>query len=142
MLERRARALESTKIKFGLKRFSFARGRDCGQLVAFHLGKLGRSLSIGSAGSYKDAAGAKRAVERLGFPNLPAFMDDRLERVPYARILVGDIVQMPAEPGEFCDLGALAVYHGSGTVFGYHADAQRPVVMKLLEPPVACWSAL
>lgn len=141
-LERRAAALERTKAKFGMKRFSFRLGRDCGQMVAFHLNCLGRNLGLASAGSYKDASGALVSLQRLGFSNLPDLCDDRLERIPFARRLIGDILQMPAEDGPFAEIGALAIYLGDGAMLGYHSDAERPMILKLVDQPIAVWSAL
>ena len=141
-LERRAAALEKTKAAFGLKRFSFRRDRDCGRMIMHHLGLLGRRLRLSKLGKYRDAAGAQAALQRLGFANLIEVCDDRLERIPFARALVGDVMAFEAEPGPFADLGCLVIYMGDGAVFGYHADAQRPVVMKLTAEPLACWSAL
>lgn len=140
-LERRADALEATRAKFDGRRFSFRNGRDCARKFQFFMKALGRPIPAAGAGKYSDAAGAKRAIRRLGFESLPDFIDAHLERKPFASILLGDIVQLPAA-GALAELGAIGIWMGSGTAYMYHEHSRGPVPAMLVEPPLAVWNVL
>lgn len=117
----------------------FAWGRyDCAKMVAFHLRKLGHQIGISKAGSYSTALGARRALNRLGWSSLSYGLDEvlHLERIAPARLVVGDIIQMPSES----NTDALAIALGNGRAFAYHEDeAGAIVVQPVIESIVAAW---
>lgn len=141
-LERRVAAANATKAHFDGKAFSFRKQQDCARLVMFHMRQLGRPLSVAAAGTWKNAEGARAALQRLGVASIPELLDAQLERIPFARILVGDVLQMEAEPGVLSDMGAMSVWLGHGTAYGYHEDALGPVPMLLVDQPLAVWRTL
>lgn len=142
VLERRRDATYATMQEFGSKRFSFRLGRDCVKMTLFHLRKIGRPIKVATAGSYRDAAGAKRALERMGYASVSEAMDAHFERIPFSRVLIGDVVLADVGDGEFSEIGGLGIWMGDGTVFCYHEDAERPVSVVLMETPVATWGVL
>jgi hypothetical protein len=140
-LERRTHALERTRAKFDGRRFSFRNGRDCARMFQFFMKELGRPIPAAAAGTYSDGKGAKRAIRRLGYESLPDFIDAHLEQIPFASILPGDIVELPAA-GALADLGSIAIWMGSGTAYMYHEHARGPVPAMLIEPPLRVWKSL
>lgn len=143
-LERRADATRLTVSKFLGKRFTMRGGRDCGQLVRVHVRHLGIKwkVSLAALGSYKDCASAAKALQRVGFPSIPALLDVQFERIPFASALVGDLLQLDAGDGEFAELGAMAVYLGNNAALGFHEDSIRAESLLLLETPLACWRVI
>jgi len=141
-IERRVDATNATKSQFEGKAFSLRRQRDCGRMIAYHMRQLGRPLPISAAGSWTNAEEARKALARLGVANIPELLDKNLERIPFATIKVGDVIQLEAEPGVLADVGALAIWIGNGTAFAYHEDATGPVAILLVDPPLAAWGVL
>ena len=140
--ERRVDATNATKGKFGGKAFSMRRGRDCARMALFHLREVGRPIPVAAAGTWSNAKEARASLARMKVSSFPELLDQHLARVSFAAIQVGDIIQLEAEPGALSDVGAVSIWAGNGTAFGYHEDATGPVMMILLDPPVAVWTVL
>lgn len=141
-LERRVDAANATKRHFDGKAFSFRKQQDCARLVMFHMRQLGRPLKVAAAGSWKNAEGARAALQRLGVGSIPELLDAQLERIPFARIMVGDVLQLEAEPGVLADMGAMAIWLGHGTAYAWHEEALGPVPMLLVDQPLGVWKSL
>lgn len=128
----RQAALTATAAKFKGPTFCW-RKYDCLRLFGYHVRQMGHSVSLAPAGTYTNALGAARALQRSGFDSLPAAIDARgFMRIPPAMALIGDIMALPGEGG----LHALQVVAGNGRTFGYHADSDtaeyiqpRPTVL-------------
>lgn len=131
---RRVAAAQATLDKYKGHPFHFG-SRDCAQLVAFHLRKMGHKPKLAKAGRYSSALGAKKALKRLGFETLAEAMDaNGFERIPPAAAIVGDVIEMPGLEGP----GALTVCMGNGRVVGYHQDAIGAVVLQPVQT-IAAW---
>lgn len=91
---RRTAALEKTLAKFKGKPLDFVRA-DCARMLRFHLLSMGHRPP--ALPSYRSSIGAIRALRQLG--GLPAVLDSFLPRIPYARMLPGDVAVMPGEDG-------------------------------------------
>lgn len=90
---------------------------DCGQMAARHLRSAGIAIRLPPSGSYRTPKGAVRALRKLGFDGLTAWIDGTgLERIAPAAALAGDILQLPADH----PLGALAVALGNGAAVGWY----------------------
>ncbi len=91
---------------------------DCARMAAFVLRKFGHSPKMARAGTYSNAIGAIRALQRSGHTSLEAWIDSLdLERIAPAAALPGDLILLPAaEPFG----GALTIAVGNGRVLGYH----------------------
>ncbi len=117
----------------------FVWGRfDCAKMVAFHLRQLGHQVGISKAGSYSSALGAKRALARLGWPNLSFAIDDilQLKRIAPAFVVVGDLIQLPGEG----PMEAMAIALGNGRALAYHQDeAGAVVVAPVMTEIVTAW---
>jgi hypothetical protein len=135
-LERRADAAQATLAHFRDQPFVLGR-HDCARLVNFHLRAIGRPLKHGKAGSYETVLGARRALRRLGFADLPSLMDAHFDRIAPAAALVADVVALPAEH----PLGSLTVALGNGRVLGWHEDVPGAAVLQP-EAFVAAWRIL
>jgi cell wall-associated NlpC family hydrolase len=135
-IRQRVKAAQRTLDKF--KEVPFEWGRhDCGQMIFYHLRRLGRRVSFAPAGSYDSALGAKRVLQAAGVGTLPALLDKwGLPRIAPAAALPGDLVQMPGDD----TIGAMTIYVGNGRVLGYHEAVEGAVVMQPVEM-VAAWRA-
>ena len=112
---------------------------DCAKMVAFHLRKLGHQVAISKAGSYSTALGAKRALARLGWPNLSYALDEtlHLERIAPAFLVAGDIIQMPSDS----EIDAMGVALGNGRALAYYpGEIGAVVIQPVVEEIVAAWA--
>ena len=136
-LEIRHTAIEATMARFRGRPFAWGKV-DCAKVAAFHLKKLGHKISISKAGSYSSPLGAARALKRLGYSTLAEMADDiGLTRIPYSRMLLGDIAEVEGETA----IGAIGLYAGNGNLFCFHEDHPGLVTMtpnKILR----AWSVL
>lgn len=111
---------------------------DCVRLVLCHLKRCGARPAIGTAGTWRTALGAARALNRAGFANLGEALDILpLARIAPAAALIGDVVQLPS-PDRF---EALAIALGNGRVLAWiegHDDAGC-TVLQPIAPPLAAW---
>jgi hypothetical protein len=100
---------------------------DCARMAAFVLRKFGHSPKMARAGTYSNAIGAVRALQRSGHASLEAWIDSLgLERIAPAAALPGDLVLLPAaEPFG----GGLTIAVGNGRVLGYHDDLDAAEVL-------------
>ena len=109
---------------------------DCVRMAVFHLKQLGHKVTLAKAGAYSSALGAKRALVRSGYADLPGAMDAHgFARIPPAAALAGDVLLLPGEDG----FGALAIALGNGRALCWHPDADGAVVCQPLEYQAA-WS--
>lgn len=122
-LVRRQRALEQTMAKFRGRPFDW-RGADCLTMLRFHLVKLGHK-SLPKIPPYRDALGARRALEKAGFGSMEALLDSLLPRIAPARALAADVMLMGSD-GEPLDAVVISV---GQKVFGFHEDAVGAVVI-------------
>ncbi len=89
---------------------------DCAQMVARHLRALGKSIKLPPRGSYRSVPGALRAMRKLGFASLADWIDSAgVERIAPARVVAGDVLQLPAEH----PLGGLAIALGNGAAVAW-----------------------
>ncbi len=118
----------------------FAWGKvDCAKVAAFHLKKLGYAISISKTGSYASARGAKAAIGRMGYDNLTDLLDGLgLTRIPYSRLLLGDLVLAEGHDG----VDAIGIYASNGHVLGFHEDFLDQGLVAVDLTPVAAWSVL
>lgn len=98
----------------------FALGKaDCAQMAARHLRMLGKSIRLPPKGSYRSVPGALRAMRKLGFASLAEWIDSAgVERIAPARVVAGDVLQLPAEH----PLGGLAIALGNGAAVAWMED--------------------
>lgn len=93
-LLRRQAALEATLAKYQRRPLDFVKA-DCVRMLRFHLLKMGHKPP--PLPSYRSRTGAIRALKQAG--GLVAVLDGMLERIPYARMLPGDVAIMEGEGG-------------------------------------------
>lgn len=133
-LVRRVAAAQATLDRFQGKPFKLGR-YDCGQMVAYHLRRMGRPIKASKAGPYHNVVGAKRALRRLGHESLPSVIDAHFTRIAPAAALVGDLIQLTSEDDT---IGGIFVVLGNGRVLGYHQDVPGAEVLQPSEY-VAAW---
>lgn len=137
-LEKRHAALEATMARYRGRPFAFG-SVDCAKVVAHYLKRLGYPIRISKAGAYRNALGARAALKRMGYDSLPKLLDDfGLARIPYSRLLLGDIVVAEGHAG----LHALGIYAGNGHVLGFHEDHLDQGLVAVDIIPDIAWSAL
>lgn len=133
IMVRRTNAAQATLDRFRDQPFQFGKN-DCVRMVAFHLRRLGYRPQLAKAGTYRTALSARRALVKYGYDTLADALDGlRLERIPPAAAIVGDIGMCAADT----DLGAIVIYVGNGRIFGYSEDAEGAVVMQPIEVEAA-----
>jgi hypothetical protein len=111
---------------------------DCARLVLCHLKRCGARPALGTAGTWRSALGAARALGRAGFANLGEALDAvGLPRIAPAFAMIGDVVQLPS-PDRF---EALGIVLGNGRVLAWieGADDHGCTVLQPLLPPLAAW---
>ena len=97
--------------------------RDCSTVAAFVANAAGHDTP--NPRGYKTAAGALRAIRKLGHKDLEALIDSLFERIPPASALPADLIALPAEKGWI----ALGVCLGEQRILAFvdHADGQGEV---------------
>lgn len=137
-LERRHGAIEATMARYRGRPFAFGKV-DCAKVAAFHLKRLGYPVFISKAGAYHNALGARAALKRMGYDSLPKLLDGLgLVRIPYSRMLLGDIVVADGH----ADLHALGIYAGNGHVIGFHEDHLEEGLVTVDMVPDVAWSVI
>lgn len=115
VLIRKRDAAQATLDHWSMVDFKLGTG-DCAQMVAKHLRSLGKSIKLPPKGSYRTVAGAMRAMRKLGHATLADWVDSAgIERIAPARVVAGDVLQLPAEH----PLGGLAVALGNGAAVAW-----------------------
>ncbi|WP_030538629.1 hypothetical protein [Sphingobium sp. DC-2] len=122
MLRRQA-ALEKTLAKYRGRKLDFACA-DCVRMSRFHLLQMGHRPP--PLPSYRSLAGAVRALNQAG--GMEAIFDGLLPRIPYARMLPGDIALLEGDNG--MDAAVICVGH---KVIGWHEGSDQMVNMVPLE---------
>lgn len=128
-LERRRVALEATLTKYRNRPLDYVTA-DCVRMIRYHLMQMGHKPP--ALPRYRSALGARRAAIQAG--GLLAAFDAILPRIPYSRMLPGDIAVIE---GDGMDCAVICLGH---KVFGWHQHAEHPVNMQILEIK-ASWRA-
>ncbi|MBB3910831.1 DUF6950 family protein [Sphingomonas desiccabilis] len=124
---RRQQAAQAAVDRFKGQPLAYGKN-DCVRLAAFVLRKMGHRPQLARAGTYSNALGAARALQRAGFEDLAAAVDALgLPRIAPAAAWVADLVLLPAD-GPFG--GALSVAVGNGRVLGYHEDVEGADILQ------------
>ena len=119
-MERRRRAVAATRKRFEGKPHRFG-VNDCVKAGAAHVRNMGhrKALGLAKAGSYKNAIGAKRALQRAGFGSVAdALTAAGFPEIAPAAALPGDLLIASGTHG----LDAVGVLIAHDTLFGYLED--------------------
>lgn len=117
-LTERAKRTEKTLSKFRGRGFKWDGGATCIHLFRTHMKNMGHKMP--AVPRFTSALSAKRAMDAAGYADLEALADSFLERIPPAKMLIGDIALMEGE--EIFDALVIAAGPG-GKVFGWHPDS-------------------
>jgi hypothetical protein len=121
---KRQRAMNRTLARFANKSFSWPEGRTCVHLLRWHLKHMGRKVP--AVPKFASAAAARKALKERGWADVPAMLDELLERIPPAMMVLGDIAVVPGE-----GLDAILICAGARRVFGWHEEGgERPVMIE------------
>lgn len=127
-LERRRVALEKTMEKYRGRKLDYCTA-DCARLIRFHLLQMGHKPP--ALPNYRSVIGAVRAMKQTG--GISTVLDSFLTRIPYARMLPGDVAILEGTDGMEC--GVVCVGH---KVIGWHQDSEEMVNLIPLDV-VAAW---
>jgi hypothetical protein len=129
-LLRRKAALEKTLAKYRQRKCDFVNA-DCARLLRYHLLQMGHKPP--PMPRYRSLTGAARALQAVG--GLETVLDGMLPRIPWAKMLPGDVAIMAGEGG--MDAGVICLGHKVGGWFeGYDEMANMtPISIK------AAWRA-
>lgn len=92
---------------------------SCLHFVHAHLTALGHELP--EIPAFDSAAGAKRAMKARGWASVEAMLDEYLEPIPPARMVLGDVATAPGEGG----LATIVIASGTGKLLGWHPETRR-----------------
>jgi len=126
-LERRRVALEATLAKYRGRKLDYVHA-DCARMIRYHLLQMGHKPP--PMPRYRSAIGAQRAALKIG--GLVAAFDAILPRIPFARMLPGDIAVLEGD-GDM-DCGVICVGH---KVVGWHQNSDDLVNLVPLEVKAA-----
>lgn len=128
-LEQRVAATQATLDDWKDRPFDWKANSHCVRMVTEHLRRMGYKPPLSKGGSFDTPLGAKRALARAKVKTLGEAVDLlRIERIPPAMAIVGDIIELPGE----APFGALTVALGNGRVLGWHEDAAGCAVLQPL----------
>lgn len=133
LLHRQA-VTQATMEQFAAKPFNWRTGATCVHLVRRQLVGLGHRPPPVKA--FRGALSAKRALDAKGWSSLSAMMDSLVQRIAPARVILGDVVEMPSEDETF---GALAVVIGNGRIMGYLGGTDMLTIAQPNAVPLAAW---
>lgn len=122
-LERRRVALEATLAKYRGRKLDFCRA-DCARMIRFHLLQMGHKPP--PLPRYRSAVGAVRAMKETG--GISAVLDSFLPRIPYARMLPGDVAILEGTDG--MEAATICLGH---KLWGWHQHSEEPVNMVFSE---------
>ncbi|EQB05223.1 DUF6950 family protein [Sphingobium indicum] len=114
-LVQRAAATTATMAKYRSQAFDWRARATCIHMARFHLRRLGHTPP--PIPDFRSALGARKALEKTGFADLPALLDSLLERIAPASVLVGDIVILRGDEG----FDSICIWAG-GKFLGWHGD--------------------
>lgn len=123
-LLRRQKAVGKTLAKYRGKEFDWQAGCTCIHMLRFHMRQMGHKPE--PLPRIRSAVGARRALDRREWSGVSDMLDSMLERIPPARMLLGDVAVFRSEDG----FGAITISLG-GKVMGWHDEAP---MMTALEP--------
>lgn len=135
LLERRD-ATKRTLQWFAPRPFDWKAGATCVHLVRRHLEHMGYQPP--PMPFFRSALSAKRALKAKGWGDLASMMDAHLPQIAPARMIMGDVVELPSEDEVF---GALCVATGNGEVMGYFGGEKGFAVMQPIVPLLRAWRA-
>ena len=102
--------------RFRNEAFDWAHGRTCIHLARYHARAMGHKVP--KVPPFRDVAGAKRVLAKMGHESTTALLDAYFERrqAP-AFIRLGDLATVPGEHG----MDAVLVCAGAHKLIGWHA---------------------
>lgn len=135
-LVRRVKAAQATRDEWWEAPWRMGHA-DCVRMAASHLRRMGHTVRLPPAGSYRSVRSATMKLNARGFASLADAMDKMgFPRIAPAAALVGDVIELPSEIGE---LGTLTVALGNGRVLGWHDDAPKGACVLQPVDWIAAW---
>lgn len=122
-LERRKQATEATLARYRDKAFDWSTGVTCVHLARAHLRNMGHRPP--SLPRFRSALAAKKAMKERGWSSVSAMLDSMLERIPPARMLLGDLAVLEGDAG----LDSIVICAGPQRLFGWREDQPGLVVL-------------
>lgn len=133
-LVKRRDATSKTAKKYRAKPFSWKEARTCIHMLRSHLRNMGRRPP--PIPPFQSPVGARRALKNTGFATLTDLLDDMLERIPPAAMIVGDVAVMRG--GD--DFDAIVISAGGGKVLGYADEYLAQGLMNIIPLEIeAAW---
>lgn len=133
--ERRRAATEATLAKFRGTAFDWAEGRHCIKLAHYHLRQMGKRPP--ALPRIRSALAAKKELKARGAGSVTELLDGLLERIPPARMQLGDIAILPGDGG----LESVRICAGPRRLFGWSEGQPVAVMLAVgLHEVKAAWS--
>ena len=103
--------------------FDWSEGVTCVHLLRDHLIEMGHDVP--EIPPFDTALGAARALQERGWASVSDMLDEFLERIPPARMMLGDVAVAQGAGG----LDAIFICAGPLKVFGWRDDAPDLVLL-------------
>lgn len=122
----RAAVTRATADQFRGRPLSYADGVTCLHMLRAHM--LAFGYSPPEIPVFADPKGARRALRSTGHRTIRGLLGDMLERIPPARMRVGDVVLGAGAPFE-----AVGINAGGGKFLGWHDDGRHGLVNVMID---------
>lgn len=122
-MERRRVATQKTLARYRGKTFDWAKGVTCVHLARAQLKNMGHKPP--SLPRFRSALGAKKALKERKWSSVEAMLDNLLQRIAPAQMLLGDLAVVLGDEG----LDAIFVCAGPLKLFGWREDAPALVLL-------------
>jgi hypothetical protein len=133
--DRRREATEATLAKFRGTAFDWSEGRHCMKLAHYHMRQMGKRPP--ALPRIRSAMAARRELKARGHETVTELLDGLLDRIPPARMQLGDLATLPGDDG----LDAVFVCAGPRRLFGWREDHPVAVMLAIgLNEVTAAWS--
>lgn len=134
-LLRRKEATEATLARYRHKAFDWSKGITCVHLARYQLRKMGHRPP--TLPRFRSAFAAKQAMKERGWSDASEMLDSMLERIPPARMMLGDLAVAPSDEG---NMGSIMVCAGPHKLLGWREDAPELVVLDVsLDELTGAW---
>lgn len=114
---KRVKATTKTQARYEGRAFHWGKAATCAHMLRYHARNMGRSLP--AVPRFRSMRGAHKALEGMGFESLVELLDSLFERIPPARMVVGDIMALNGDAG----FHALLIKGDRSKFLGWHESA-------------------
>lgn len=131
----RVKATIKTQARYEGRAFDWAKAATCAHMLRYHASNMGHQLPI--VPRFRSMIGARKALKGMGHADLIELMDDMFERIPAARMAVGDMAAFDGDAG----FHSLLIKGDRSKFLGWHesADDCQFIEVYTISDAVGAW---